>query len=163
MAPASWPTEMIAARSAMWLKPTAANIPIACGASATNRDRWPCRCGTTIPTIWPASAGGWRDFQVSVVDLNFGCPVRQVTEKAHSGSWLLRDPDRVGTIVRRVVEACDGTPVTAKIRLGCAKPVARRSRVAQPIEEAGGGLPHGPRSRRITIFKGEADRRRSRR
>ena len=27
-----------------------------------------------------------EDFQVSVVDINFGCPVRQVAEKAHSGS-----------------------------------------------------------------------------
>jgi tRNA-dihydrouridine synthase B len=78
-----------------------------------------------------------RDFCVSVVDLNFGCPVRQVTEKAHSGSWLLRDPDRVGTIVRRVVEACDGVPVTAKIRLGCADTCRTAVEVAQRIEEAG--------------------------
>ena len=45
-----------------------------------------------------------QDFRVSVIDLNFGCPVRQVAEKAHSGSWLLRDPERVGEIVRRVVD-----------------------------------------------------------
>jgi tRNA-dihydrouridine synthase B len=60
-----------------------------------------------------------------------------VTEKAHSGSWLLRDPDRVGTIVRRVVEACDGVPVTAKIRLGCADTCRTAIEVAQRVEEAG--------------------------
>src|SRR6266550_5015956 len=36
------------------------------------------------------------DFGVSVVDLNFGCPVRKISEKSHSGSYLLRDPQRVG-------------------------------------------------------------------
>ncbi len=59
-----------------------------------------------------------ESFGISVVDINFGCPVRQVTEKAHSGSYLLQDPARVGTIVERVVQACDPVPVTAKIRLG---------------------------------------------
>ncbi len=34
-----------------------------------------------------------EEYQVSVVDINFGCPVKQVTEKAHSGSYLLRDPN----------------------------------------------------------------------
>ena len=32
-----------------------------------------------------------RQLKVSVVDINFGCPVRQVTEKAHSGSYLLNE------------------------------------------------------------------------
>ena len=36
-----------------------------------------------------------EEYQVSVVDINFGCPVRQVTEKAHSGSYLLREPQRM--------------------------------------------------------------------
>ena len=73
---------------------------------------------------------------MSVIDLNFGCPVRQVTEKAHSGSWLLRDPDRVGQIVRRVVDACGDTPVTAKIRLGCSDNCQTAIEVAQRVEEA---------------------------
>src|SRR5262245_39065571 len=79
--------------------------------------------------IWdndPATlaAGGARltpEFKVSVVDINFGCPVKQVTVAAHSGSYLLRDPDRVGKIVERVAQACAPTPVTAKIRLGCTR------------------------------------------
>jgi tRNA-dihydrouridine synthase B len=98
-----------------------------------------------------------KDFQVSVVDLNFGCPVRQVTEKAHSGSWLLRDPDRVGTIVRRVVEACDGVPVTAKIRLGCSDACRTAIEVAQRIEEAGASCltVHGRVA--AQFFTGEAD------
>ena len=47
-----------------------------------------------------------HEFRVSVVDINFGCPVKQVTLAAHSGSYLLKFPDRVGQIVERVVAAC---------------------------------------------------------
>ena len=131
-------TEMIAARSAMWLE--------------TKRGEHPDRLWGVRDEPRPLAVQMWdndpdnlarvgrrlaKDFQVSVVDLNFGCPVRQVTEKAHSGSWLLRDPDLVGGIVRRVVEACDGTPVTAKIRLGCGESCRTAIEVARRIEEAG--------------------------
>lgn len=131
-------TEMIAARSAAWME--------------THRGEHPDRLWGVRDEPRPLAVQMWdndpdnlaavgrrlaRDFRVSVVDLNFGCPVRQVTEKAHSGSWLLRDPDRVGTIVRRVVEACEGTPVTAKIRLGCSDSCRTAVEVAQRIEEAG--------------------------
>src|SRR5262245_65223078 len=46
-----------------------------------------------------------NEYKVSVVDINFGCPVRDVTEKAHSGSYLLTFPDRIHAIVSRVVAA----------------------------------------------------------
>ena len=59
-----------------------------------------------------------EEFRVSVVDINFGCPVRRVIKDAHSGSYLLREPQKIGRIVQHVVEACAPTPVTAKIRLG---------------------------------------------
>src|SRR5262249_33671428 len=35
------------------------------------------------------------EYKVSVVDINFGCPVKDVAQRAHSGSYLLRDPERV--------------------------------------------------------------------
>lgn len=78
-----------------------------------------------------------HEYQVSIVDINFGCPVRQVTEKAHSGSYLLRYPERMLTIIRRVVEACEPTPVTAKIRLGATRSAQNATEVAQVVEEAG--------------------------
>ncbi|MDX1963006.1 MAG: tRNA-dihydrouridine synthase [Pirellulales bacterium] len=78
-----------------------------------------------------------REFLVSVVDINFGCPVKQVTAKAHSGSYLLREPDRIGRIVERVVAACAPTPVTAKIRLGCTRDKLVGCEVAQIVEQAG--------------------------
>ncbi|MFW6170166.1 MAG: tRNA dihydrouridine synthase [Planctomycetota bacterium] len=78
-----------------------------------------------------------RDFGVSVVDLNFGCPVRRVAERGQSGSYLLQDPARVATIVERVVRACEPVPVTAKIRLGRTRQQITANQVARAVESAG--------------------------
>jgi tRNA-dihydrouridine synthase B len=78
-----------------------------------------------------------HEFKVSVVDINFGCPVKEITVAAHSGSYLLRFPDRIGAIVERVVQACAPTPVTAKIRLGCTRDNITACEVARVIEDAG--------------------------
>ncbi len=151
-------TEMVAARSAMWLE--------------TVRGEHPDRLWGVREEPRPLAVQMWDndpenlalvgkrlaiDFRVSVVDLNFGCPVRQVSEKAHSGSWLLRDPKRVGEIVARVVEACGTVPVTAKIRLGCSMECATGVEVAQCIEEAGAACltVHGRVASQF--FKGHAD------
>ncbi len=98
-----------------------------------------------------------EEFRVSVVDLNFGCPVRDVAEKAESGSYLLRDPDRVGRIVERVAAACRPVPVTAKIRLGVSRRAINAIDVAQAIEGAGGAAVtvHGRTAE--DQFRGEAD------
>jgi tRNA-dihydrouridine synthase B len=79
-----------------------------------------------------------RDYGASAVDLNFGCPARDVAEKAESGSYLLGDPDRIGRIVARVVGACGDVPVTAKIRLGPDDDRITAGDVAQAVEDAGG-------------------------
>jgi tRNA-dihydrouridine synthase B len=98
-----------------------------------------------------------HEYGVSVVDINFGCPVREVTEKAHSGSYLLRFPERIGAIVEKVVRACAPTPVTAKIRLGCTRDEIRAIEVAQRVEAAGAAAltVHGRVAQ--DFFKGQAD------
>ncbi len=98
-----------------------------------------------------------HELRVSIVDINFGCPVRQVTEKAHSGSYLLREPDRMYQIITRVVAACAPTPVTAKIRLGCTRDSANAIDVAQVVESAGAAAltVHGRTAQ--DMFRGSAD------
>ena len=98
-----------------------------------------------------------HDFRVSVVDINFGCPVKQITAQAHSGSYLLRYPERIGAIVERVVAACRPTPVTAKIRLGCSRDCINAIDVARTVEEAGAAAitVHGRTAQ--DFFKGSAD------
>jgi len=98
-----------------------------------------------------------HDFRVSVVDINFGCPVKQVTQAAHSGSYLLKCPERIGEIVASVVKACAPTPVTAKIRLGCTRDNIVAIEVAQVIEAAGAAAltVHGRTAQ--DYFQGSAD------
>lgn len=98
-----------------------------------------------------------EDYQVSVVDINFGCPVKQVTEKAKSGSYLLKHPDQMGQIIEHVVEACAPTPVTAKIRLGCTRDNMNAKDVAQVVEGAGAKAltVHGRTAQ--DMFRGHAD------
>ena len=98
-----------------------------------------------------------REFHVSVVDINFGCPVSDITEKAHSGSYLLRYPDRVGQIVAAVAKACAPTPVTAKIRLAPAATPSTPAMWPRPWK-----TPAGPRltvhgRTAADMFRGSAD------
>lgn len=98
-----------------------------------------------------------EELHVSVVDLNFGCPQRDVAEKAHSGAYLLGQPNRVGQIVAQVAAACRPTPVTAKIRLGLTRDTINAIDVAQAIEGAGGAAVtvHGRTAE--DLFRGAAD------
>jgi len=98
-----------------------------------------------------------EEYRVSVVDINFGCPVKQVTEKAHSGSYLLRDPQRMYAIISRLVAACSPTPVTAKIRLGCTRDCINCNDIAHVVEDAGASAltVHGRTAQ--DFFSGNAD------
>jgi tRNA-dihydrouridine synthase B len=98
-----------------------------------------------------------EEYAVSVVDINFGCPVKQVTQKAHSGSYLLRYPERMREIIASLVAACHPTPVTAKIRLGCTCDSMNATEIAQVVEEAGASAltVHGRVAEQY--FKGHAD------
>ena len=50
------------------------------------------------------------------IDINMGCPAREVTGKL-SGSALMRDLDHAQSLIRAVVQAVK-VPVTRKMRLG---------------------------------------------
>ena len=102
------------------------------------------------------------DFNVSNIDLNFGCPAKQIAGKSASGSYLLQFPERIGDIVQKVVAAAkapNGTalPVTAKIRLGRTRDTINAMDVAQAVESAGAaGLTiHGRTA--ADMYRGEAN------
>ena len=84
-------------------------------------------------------------------------PVAHGGEKAESGSYLLRDPERIGRIVSRMAAACLPVPVTAKIRTGCTRDTINAIDVAQAIEGAGGAAVtvHGRTAE--DLFRGSAD------
>jgi tRNA-dihydrouridine synthase B len=98
-----------------------------------------------------------REFGATIIDINFGCPAPDVSQKAQSGAYLLQFPDRVGAIVARVVEACAPVPVTAKIRLGVSRESNTAAEVAQAVEAAGGAAltVHGRYA--ADFYRGQAD------
>src|SRR5271163_4141815 len=100
-------TEMVNAKGFLWLESREQELP----------DRlWGVReeARPLAVQIWDNDPGTLaavgaklaHEFKVSVVDINFGCPVKQVTERAHSGSYLLKHPERMQAIIERVVVAC---------------------------------------------------------
>ena len=98
-----------------------------------------------------------EDYQVSIVDINFGCPVKKITDNAKSGSYLLKTPDRMGEIISQVVKACAPTPVSAKIRLGCTRDQINAIDIAQVVEGAGAAAltVHGRTAQ--DMFRGQSD------
>lgn len=54
---------------------------------------------------------------VDVIDINMGCPSRQVTG-GNSGSALMREPELALDIIKATLAGAQGRPVTLKMRLG---------------------------------------------
>ncbi|MGD9646617.1 MAG: tRNA dihydrouridine synthase DusB [Pirellulales bacterium] len=151
-------TEMISAKGFVWRDEHEAELPDRLWGVADEPRPLAVQIWDNDPGLLAAvGARLAHDFRVSVVDINFGCPVKQVTEKAHSGSYLLKFPDRVGAIVERVVQACAPVPVTAKIRLGCTRDKIVANEVAQVVEGAGAAAltVHGRTAQ--DFFQGSAD------
>ncbi|MEM9353094.1 MAG: tRNA-dihydrouridine synthase [Planctomycetota bacterium] len=151
-------TEMVNARGFVWLDEQEAEHPDRLwGVAEEPRPLAVQIWDNDPPTLAKVGARLATEYQVSVVDINFGCPVKQVTEKAHSGSYLLKHPNRMGAIIEAVVQACAPTPVTAKIRLGCTRDQMNAIDVAQVVEGAGAAAltVHGRTA--ADMFRGSAD------
>ncbi len=151
-------TEMVNARGFVWLDEQEAEHPDRLWGVAEEPRPLAVQIWDNDPSIL-AKVGARlaHEYRVSVVDINFGCPVRQVTQKARSGSYLLKHPERMGVIIERVVAACAPTPVTAKIRLGCTRDSVNAIDVAQVVEGAGASAltVHGRTA--AEMFRGNAD------
>lgn len=97
-----------------------------------------------------------KKFNVNCLDINMGCPVPKVAISAHSGSALLKDPDKVFEIVSSVVKSIS-IPVTVKIRSGWDNNSINAVKVAQKIEKAGASaITIHPRTR-SQGYSGQAD------
>lgn len=70
----------------------------------------------------------------SIVDLNLGCPAPKIVKNG-DGSALLKDPDKIYTLLKAMREATDMT-LSAKIRTGI-EGMDNYLEVAQAVEESG--------------------------
>lgn len=90
-----------------------------------------------------------------IVDLNFGCPAKEVTGAA-SGSALMREPGLARELMAAAVEAAD-VPVTVKMRLGWDDASRNAPELAAAAEALGvqAITVHG--RTRCQFYKGRAD------
>ncbi len=90
-----------------------------------------------------------------VIDINFGCPVSKIARRG-AGSGMMREPDKMVEITRRVVDAVK-KPVTVKTRLGWDDDSKIIVELAERLQDTGiqALTIHG--RTRCQMYRGEAD------
>jgi nifR3 family TIM-barrel protein len=90
-----------------------------------------------------------------IIDINMGCPAREVTGKL-SGSALMRNLDHAQALIRAVVTAVS-VPVTLKMRLGWDEKNLNAPDLARRAEAEGVKLITVHGRTRCQFYKGQAD------
>jgi nifR3 family TIM-barrel protein len=90
-----------------------------------------------------------------IIDLNFGCPAKEVTG-ALSGSALMRDLDLAQSLIAAATDAVD-TPVTVKMRLGWDHAALNAPELAQRAEACGAAAVTVHARTRCQFYGGAAD------
>ena len=88
-------------------------------------------------------------------DINFGCPAPKITGNGE-GSALMREPERIGSIVRAMTDAVH-LPVTVKIRAGWDESSVNAVEVACICEQAGAAAIAVHGRTRSQQYSGKAD------
>ena len=95
------------------------------------------------------------DRGASIIDINFGCPVKKVVN-GHAGSALMRDELHAAKILEATVKAVD-LPVTLKMRTGWDERNRNAPRLARIAEACGIRMITVHGRTRCQMFSGSAD------
>ena len=90
-----------------------------------------------------------------LIDINFGCPVSKIARRG-AGSGMMRFPDKMVEITRRVVDAVR-LPVTVKTRLGWDEDSKIIVELAERLQDAGIAALTVHGRTRAQMYKGTAD------
>ena len=90
-----------------------------------------------------------------LIDINFGCPVNKIARRG-AGSGMMREPDKMVEITRRVVEAVK-LPMTVKTRLGWDEDSKIIVELAERLQDAGIAALTIHGRTRVQLYKGTAD------
>ena len=90
-----------------------------------------------------------------LIDINYGCPVKNVALKG-AGAGLLKDIDKMVAMTRAVVQATH-LPVTVKTRLGWDETMLNVEEVAERLQDVGIAALTVHGRTRVQMYKGEAD------
>lgn len=96
------------------------------------------------------------DAGVDVIDINMGCPSRQVTG-GNSGSALMREPELAAQIMQAAMDGAGGRPVTIKMRLGWDNDLLNAPHLAQVAQDIGLQMITVHGRTRCQFYKGTAD------
>ena len=108
-----------------------------------------------IPESMVEAAIMAEEAQPEVIDLNFGCPVNKIAKRG-AGSGMMREPDKLVEITRRVVDAVK-LPVTVKTRLGWDEESKIIVELAERLQDVGIAALTIHGRTRCQLYKGEAD------
>lgn len=107
------------------------------------------------PDIMAEAARLNVDRGAAIIDINFGCPAKQVTSKL-CGSALMRDEALAQRIMQAVVQAVD-VPVTVKMRMGWDQDDLNAASLARRAEQVGVQMVTVHGRTRMQKYTGTAD------
>lgn len=107
------------------------------------------------PEIMAEAARLNADRGAALIDINFGCPAKKVTNKA-CGSAIMQDESLAGRIMAAVVAAVD-VPVTVKMRTGWSREHRNAPEIARIAEDCGIRMLTVHGRTRCQKYAGEAD------
>ena len=107
------------------------------------------------PDVMAEAAKLNADRGAAIIDINFGCPAKKVTNKA-CGSAIMQDEALAGRIMAAVVQAVD-LPVTVKMRTGWNRENRNAPVIARMAEDCGVKMITVHGRTRCQKYQGEAD------
>ncbi|MEL7231455.1 MAG: tRNA dihydrouridine synthase DusB [Pseudomonadota bacterium] len=117
---------------------------------------WIVQLAARRPEDMRAGAALLADLGVDVIDINMGCPSRQVTG-GKSGSALMQDPDLALKIIDAALEGAGDIPVTLKMRLGWDDNLLNAPEIGKAAQDRGIQLLTVHGRTRCQFYKGQAD------
>lgn len=120
------------------------------------RGQWIVQLAARRPADMKTGAQLLSEAGVDVIDINMGCPSRQVTGGS-SGSALMREPELAMQIIEAALEGANGRPVTLKMRLGWDHDLLNAPEIAVGAEKLGIQMITVHGRTRCQFYKGEAD------
>lgn len=93
--------------------------------------------------------------QPDIIDINYGCPVKNVACKG-AGAGILRDVPKMVSMTKAIVESTN-LPVTVKTRLGWDENTKYIEEVAERLQDIGIQALSIHGRTRVQMYKGEAD------
>lgn len=120
------------------------------------KGKWIVQLAARRPADMKQGASLLKQAGVDIIDINMGCPARQVTG-GNSGSALMREPELAVAIIAAAIEGADGLPVTLKMRLGWDYDLLNAPEIAVHAQKLGIKMLTVHGRTRCQFYKGQAD------